>query len=442
MMHVQDLKLETDVLPFFDFTNNEQSAARLTALLNTPPATEAEVLERQAVTKGMLANWVVLEGFTYRRLDLREVYTHFEGISSRSSVIESGIWMPAFRLLLDEAERNRLRARAVQIVLLLHDIQKRYLAQLDASKFPGSFQKELLNAFTFLNRLRLEAHARLIKEGRFTIPRIIGFTQLLQDLGQGEANRFWEFFFSFEAYWSIAKGMLAHGFSFPTFNSDFFRLEAFYHPVLQHPVKNTLELDADQNVLLLTGPNMSGKSTLLKAVAICVYLTHTGFPVPAAACSVPFFHSIAIAINLNDNLRDGYSHFMTEIAHLKAVVQATTGNRKCFAVFDEIFRGTNVDDALDITRTTVSGLTRFQGSFFLISTHMLQLEEHLENGSRERIRKCYIECRLEDGLPRFSYTLRDGWSQLRIGRILFEKEGLGTLLSAQPTAIPAGLKPS
>jgi DNA mismatch repair protein MutS len=98
-------------------------------------------------------------------------------------------------------------------------------------------------------------------------------------------------------------------------------------------------------------------------------------------------------------------------------------------VFDEIFRGTNVDDALDITKTTVNGLVRRKGSFFLLSTHLLQLDAQLNSDCRERVRKCYIECNLEEGSPKFSYRLKEGWSQLKIGKILFEKEGLAQMLS-------------
>ncbi|MBD1398913.1 hypothetical protein H9Q13_17215 [Pontibacter sp. JH31] len=428
MMHVQDLKLEEDVLPFFDYTNNEQSASRLLQMLKVVPSTEALVRERQAITQGMIENWNVLEQLNYKRLDLREVYALLEDMASRRLALDDGKLAASFKLMVFETERNRFRSQTVQIVLMLNGIQRRYLAQLDVSKFPESFRKRLQSAFKFLSRLRLEANAALISENRFTIPRIVAFMKQLQQLDPADIKHFWDFFFSFEAYWSIAKGTLTHSFSFPSFSSGNFKIQDFYHPIVKSPISNTLELDTSQNVLLLTGPNMSGKSTLLKAVGICVYLSHAGFTVPAAACTTPFFHSIAIAINLNDNLRDGYSHFMTEIEHLKAVLKVTEDGWKSFAVFDEIFWGTNMDDALEITKTVVNGLTKFQGSYFLISTHLLQLEEQLDRNSSGNVRKCYIECVLENGLPKFSYTLKDGWSQLRIGRILFEKEGLNELL--------------
>ena len=67
----------------------------------------------------------------------------------------------------------------------------------------------------------------------------------------------------------------------------------------------------------ILGANGSGKSTLLKAVGICVLLAHLGLAVPADQCELPFFNVISVSINLTDDLRSGFSHFMTEIKSLK-----------------------------------------------------------------------------------------------------------------------------
>lgn len=429
MVHVPDLKLEEEILPFFNFTNNYQAEIQLLSLLKELPETQAGVLERQAILHGFHENWEVLEDFTYRRLDLSEVQTTFEDIINKRSFEENGNWVAYFKLRVYEAERHRLQAKFVQLVLLLRGLQRKYFARLKKDTFPAGFGKEIKSALSFLNKLRLEAHEELIREDRFSITKIIDFSRLLNQLSPQEIRDFWEFFFTFEAWWSVAKGIRKHKFKFARFNNDdTLNIQNFYHPGIKVPITNSLILDANRNVLLLTGPNMSGKSTLLKAVGLCVYLAHTGLAVPAASCSVPFFSSIAIAINLSDSLRDGYSHFMAEIENLKGVVRATEGSGKCFAIFDEIFRGTNIDDALDITKTTVNGLSKIKGSFFLISTHLLQLDSQLDSTGSQRVRKCFIECVLENGSPRFSYKLREGWSQLRIGRLLFEKEGLTKML--------------
>ncbi|MCP2043916.1 hypothetical protein [Pontibacter sp. HSC-36F09] len=431
MMNVSDLKLKDEVLPCFDYTNSEQAALRLLSLLQEIPSTETEVLERQAITKGFISNWAVLENFTYRRLDLHEVFAFLESIAVNNTLPNDGKLKITLKLRLSGSERKRLKSKLVQAVLLLNGIYVQYLSRIDKDAFPAGYQVQLQRALLFLNKLNLEASAELIKEDRFTVTKIVELSRRLSTLAQNEIRGFWDFFFTFEAFWSIAKGALANGFTFPCFGTDGILMEEFYHPTLKTPIKNSLTMETEQNVLLLTGPNMSGKSTLLKALGLCVYLARAGFAVPASRCAVPFFSSIAIAVNLNDSLQDGYSHFMAEIMNLKSVVQATEGEGRCFAVFDEIFKGTNTDDARDIIQTTISGLTRRKGSFFLISTHMLQLDEQLSSDDSRNVRKCYIECALDKGFPKFSYRLKGGWSQLRIGKILFEKEGLTELLTSK-----------
>jgi DNA mismatch repair protein MutS len=431
MMQVSDLKLREEVLPCYDYTISENAASRLLSLLEEVPPTEMEALERQAIVKGFISNWSVLEGFTYRPLDMAEVHGYFTNIAANYSLPDEGKFKATLKLKFSEAERNTLRSQLVQAVLLLRGIYVQYLSRIHKEAFPSSYQVQLQKAVVFLDKLGLETSTACIKEDRFTVTRMVEFSRRLRALSQAAIDAFWDFLFTFEAFWSIAKGTLVNCFTFPVFSTADFKIEAFYHPSLRNPVKNNLILAKEQNVLLLTGPNMSGKSTLLKALGLCVYLARAGFAVPASVCSVPFFSSIAIAVNLNDSLQDGYSHFMAEIRNLKAVVQATEGEKRCFAIFDEIFKGTNTDDALQIIQTTVDGLTRRKGSFFLLSTHMLQLDEQLSSDHGKNIKKCYIECVLDQGFPKFSYHLKEGWSQLKIGKILFEKEGLTELLLSE-----------
>ncbi|PSL47294.1 hypothetical protein CLV51_102139 [Chitinophaga niastensis] len=86
-------------------------------------------------------------------------------------------------------------------------------------------------------------------------------------------------------------------------------------------------------------------------------------------------------------------------------------------------RGEIWDDALDISRETIRGLSGFDGSFFVISTHLYQLKPFAGDVSAY-----YIDCVLKDRVLQLLYTLQPGWSELKMGRIIFEQEGLPKLL--------------
>jgi DNA mismatch repair protein MutS len=248
---------------------------------------------------------------------------------------------------------------------------------------------------------------------------------ITEKVTNGQAAAFWKRWFLFEAYLSVSKGIVEHGFVFPSFETGTFSIQGVYHPLLKDPVRN--DITASRNVILLTGPNMSGKSTFLKAISLCIYLGHTGLAVPASKAVIPFFDHISVAINLTDSIVSGYSHFMSEIITLKNVVEDALQGAKCFAVFDELFRGTNIEDALEISTATIKGLTKFTNSYFFISTHLHQLQA-LEEIHTGKVATCFIECELKEDTPSFTYKLKPGWSDLKIGRILFEKENLNNML--------------
>jgi len=110
------------------------------------------------------------------------------------------------------------------------------------------------------------------------------------------------------------------------------------------------------------------------------------------------------------------------------VLREARGDAKCFAVFDELFRGTNIEDALEINAATIKGLTRFKHSLFFISTHLHQLKL-MEEIRENKVDTWFIVCKLDQETPVFTYKLERGWSDLKLGRILFEREGVNRLLS-------------
>jgi len=425
MNNVQDLRIQKEILPLFDSTLNNYAKTTLNDLLLKPLSSIDEILQRQALLKGFIANAEIFANYSYSRIDLSETYSFLEHfpetvVSDRSMKLN---------LLLSESERHRTRGKHIQFVLLLHRLQSRYVNRIDTKAFPESYKAQLKVIYQFFDSFKLNYFEELIRENKFKIKHIIELTHLIRKKKHsGEIKVFWENYFLFEAYLSISQATIRHKFSFPEFTKSKLSFEDIYHPLLKDPVKNSLTLTS--NVAVLTGPNMSGKSTFLKSVALAIYLGHLGLGVAASSAKIPFYESITAHLDHNDDMVSGYSHFMTEIMNLKKVAIEAVSQKKCFAVFDELFKGTNVEDALRISATTINGLTNFKNSVFFISTHLHQLKE--EPGILwENISTYYIDCGLEDAIPVFNYKLKSGWSDLKIGQILFEKEGLNELLNAR-----------
>ena len=426
MTNIEDLHIQKEVLPLFDHTLNYHAKDALSDLLLNPLASVDEILLRQDILKGFIAHTDIFANYSYSRVDLSETYSFLEQfsdapVSGRSLKLE---------LFLSESERHRSRGKFIQTILLFHRLQTRYINRIDTKLFPEIYKEEIRSIYEFLNGFKLNYYEELVRENKFKVKHIVELTYLISEKkSQRSIKAFWTRFFLFEAYLSISQGIIKNRFVFPTFNrTSVLSFQELYHPLLKFPVKNSFSIR--KNVVVLTGPNMSGKSTFLKSISLAVYLGHLGLGVAATTAVIPYFECITTHLDHNDDLVSGYSHFMSEVMNLKKLVIETVSQKKCFAVFDELFKGTNVEDALQISSTTLSGLSQFKNSVFFISTHLHQLKD-FPSIQWENISTFYIDCGLENDLPVFNYQLKEGWSDLKIGQIIFEKEGLNKLLATR-----------
>lgn len=419
MINVSDLNIEKELLPLFDYSPNHFTQQALLNWFTDLPTTTEEVIERQLIIKTLINSNTKPAG--YHKTDLHEVHSFLATINNSKLVTFSSTELAA-RLLFFPAEKYQARSGIIQTILLFQQLYNGYFYSLPVSSFPDSFQHTLNNILTFISYFDLEKNQAAIQNNKFDNSHIIQITGTIKK-HITEIQAFWEQLFLFEAYLSISLAHRRLALQFPLFTDQHFSITDFFHPILKTPVKNSMH--KTHNVLLLTGPNMAGKSTLLKAISICVYLGHLGCGVPASACEMPFFNNISVAINLKDDLQNGYSHFLKEIKTVKEVV-LSAHEQPCFAVFDELFRGTNMEDALEIVKTTIHGLSKFSRSLFIISTHLHQLKQLIDTTT---VSPYYIDCTINEGKPIFTYQLQQGWSTVRLGRTLFEIEGLNQLLT-------------
>ena len=208
---------------------------------------------------------------------------------------------------------------------------------------------------------------------------------------------------------------------------NFVRMEGLYHPHVESPVANSIQIDTEQNVFFLTGANMAGKSTFMKAFGIAIYLAHLGFPVPAQEMEFSLQEGMYTSINLSDNLLVGYSHFYSEVLRVKTVAEELNRGKRLVLIMDELFKGTNVKDAFDATVAVSMGFAESRDSLFLLSTHIIEaandLKEHYRN-----VQFFYFPTRIEESRPVYPYLLEKGITSDRHGmRIINNEEIIETI---------------
>jgi DNA mismatch repair ATPase MutS len=219
------------------------------------------------------------------------------------------------------------------------------------------------------------------------------------------------------------------GFCLPVVNTTrakVLKIEGLIHPFVNNPISNSIEFDDDQNICFVTGTNMAGKSTFLKATGICVFLSQLGFPVPAAYMETSTFKGIITTINLSDDIQSGHSHFYNEVLRVKHVAQKLNDSQDMFVIFDELFRGTNVKDAYDASLMIISAFSKMRNTFFMISTHIVEVANDLADTANINFK--FMETTFDNETPRFSYQLKNGITDEKLGMWIVKNEGIVELI--------------
>ena len=195
-----------------------------------------------------------------------------------------------------------------------------------------------------------------------------------------------------------------------------------YHPGIKNAVSNDVSFRAFNNMTFLTGSNMAGKSSLLKAAGLAIYLAHIGFPIFAKSMNTMILNGMITTINLPDNLRQGLSHYYSEVRRVKEAAIQLRDQKRILVIFDELFRGTNVQDAFDASLLILSELTKVKHSIFIISTHIVELAQELARYNNISFK--YMDTYFEGDKPVFTYKLMEGISKERLGMYIVKNEGI------------------
>jgi hypothetical protein len=186
-----------------------------------------------------------------------------------------------------------------------------------------------------------------------------------------------------------------------------FEGEGIGHPLLaeERCVRNDLQLGHPERVLIVSGSNMSGKSTLLRTIGTNAVLAMAGAPVRARRLRLTPV-AIGASIRIQDSLQAGSSRFYAEITRIRGIVELTNGPFRLLFLLDELLHGTNSHDR----RIGAEGVVRAlidRGAMGLVTTHDLALA-HIADVLAPRAANVHFEDHLEDGKIRFDYRVRPG----------------------------------
>lgn len=196
----------------------------------------------------------------------------------------------------------------------------------------------------------------------------------------------------------------------PTFNHNhLIDIKDGFHPVINivnngSYVKNDCYMDDKTNTLLITGPNMSGKSTYMRQLAIIIIMAQMGSFVPASSANLPIFDAIYTRIGASDDLVSGESTFMVEMLEAKNAICSSTENS--LILFDELGRGTATYDGMSLAEAILEYVTTKIKCKTLFSTHYHELTS-LEN-KYSTIKNIHVSATEDNGKLIFLHKIKDG----------------------------------
>jgi hypothetical protein len=186
-----------------------------------------------------------------------------------------------------------------------------------------------------------------------------------------------------------------------------FEAEGLGHPLMPEDrcVRNDATLGGTTRVLIVSGSNMSGKSTLLRAAGLNAVLALAGAPVRASRLRLSHL-SVGATLRIRDSVQEGTSRFYAELVRLRDLVRIADGPVPLLFLLDEILHGTNSHDRRLGAAAVVSGLVE-RGAIGLVTTHDLALSEVADDPG-VRAANVHFEDRLENGQMHFDYRMRPG----------------------------------
>ncbi len=297
--------------------------------------------------------------------------------------------------------------------------------------YPEPLVRNLQRAAKILDRPQLAEIVHLPSAVQMNISQMLSFAAHIRYHFKQLFFELIDIYNTLDAWYGMAMAVKKFQLVFPEFkesNEPVMQISGLYHPMVADAVPYNVILDREKNFIFLTGANMAGKSTFIKAVGIAVFLAHTGMGVPAASMKITLFDGLLSNINVQDNIIKGESYFYNEVMRIKNTVLKVMDKRKWLILIDELFKGTNIQDAMKCSTAVVKGLIRVRSSLFILSTHLYEISEDLKEHANIDFK--YFETQIAGEELRFSYQLKEGVSNDRLGYFILQSEKVTDLLDS------------
>lgn len=413
------------LLGLVDRTRSRAGREALRQRLVTPSDSADGILALQGAHQTLAADAASYRVILDRaEIDAAERYlnSNWQLASARPALTRfvEGLWRPRwFRDFMREVGNGRFRIKS--LLRAAGDLS----SKLAATKTEG-LQELGAKLATLLSRP--EAHGLLDLAGRESTAGQVAFDQFARDVAKQLLLEVIGHLGTLEAMWSFGVATAEHGWSYPRPAAQL-RIEGLVHPFLgRDAIANDLHLDHQTRVCFITGPNMAGKSTFLKAVGVAVLLAHAGCGVPAKAMEFAAVRTIFSSVQIVDNLSAGESFYLVEVRRIRSLAVALRDHRSALAVLDEPFRGTNVHDAAEATLAVISRLVSHPAVLVFVASHLAEIVPSVVDDPRVCL--LHFSADASGQRPVFDYQLQRGISTQRLGMTLLKQEGVLELLDA------------
>ncbi len=417
---------ESSIFHKLNFTRTVGGRDRLFQYFNHPFSNLKHITETQKIIQLILANvdeWpLTISNGTIMVIE-RFYETALDEIPSHPNIVNATAYK-----LLHGPDYSLLRYSLSHFADFTKGMEK--LVNLFDNDGCPSMLRSYLHRIKFLLRSDvIRSLNELEKSTPFSVTQTAYYGHFIREQFKNSALELIDIYSRLDAWYSMAMATQKFNMVLPTFvetPGPSLDMQSLYHILLSNPVSYNVHMVHESNFVFLTGANMAGKSTFIKAVGAAVFMAHLGMGVPAASMKLSLFDGVLSNINVVDNLVKGESYFFNEVQRIKNTLIKITDNRTWLVLIDELFKGTNVQDAMKCSSTVIKGLIKIKNSVFILSTHLYEIADELKQYSNISFK--YFETSIQNDQLEFSYQLKEGISNDRLGYLILKREDVVDML--------------